>query len=127
MESEHHDHSVPEPGDPDDDNILATLFLVLMEAAKSAQEDLAAILEQLKQINRQREALRRVADGIHGRHADLVRDLVDRQLDSLSEMGEMESLRLQMTMERLSKLASTLSNLLKKSSDTAAGIIANMK
>ena len=52
---------------------------------------------------------------------------VKNKLDSMSEMGEMESLRLQMAMDRLSKLMSTLSNLLKKISDTEAGITQNMK
>jgi len=48
-------------------------------------------------------------------------------LDSLSEMGEMESLRLQMAMDRQSKMMSTLSNLLKKVSDTSAAITQNIK
>jgi hypothetical protein len=45
----------------------------------------------------------------------------------MSEMGEMESLRLQMGMDRLSKMMSTLSNILKKISDTANSIIQNLK
>jgi len=49
------------------------------------------------------------------------------KLDSLSEMGEMESLRLQMSMDRLAKMMSTLSNLLKKTSDTASAITQNIK
>lgn len=48
-------------------------------------------------------------------------------LDSMSEMGETESLRLQMAMDRLSKMMSTLSNILKKISDTANGIVQNIK
>ena len=48
-------------------------------------------------------------------------------LDALSELGETESLRLQMAMDRLSKLMSTLSNLLKKASETASGITQNLK
>lgn len=52
---------------------------------------------------------------------------VKSDTDSLSEMGETEPLRLQMTMDRLSKLMSTLSNLLKKASDTDQSIIQNMK
>ncbi|MEA2203969.1 MAG: hypothetical protein QOE77_745 [Blastocatellia bacterium] len=48
-------------------------------------------------------------------------------IDSMSEMGEMESLRLQMAMDRMSKMMSTLSNLLKKMSDTAGAIVQNMK
>lgn len=54
-------------------------------------------------------------------------DDVKAELDALSEMGEMESLRLQMAMDRLSKLMSTLSNILKKSSDTSAQITQNLK
>ena len=49
------------------------------------------------------------------------------KLDSMSEMGEMESLRLQMAMDRLSKMMSTLSNLLKKISDTSSEITQNIK
>jgi hypothetical protein len=48
-------------------------------------------------------------------------------LDSLSELGETESLRLQMAMDRLSKLMTTLSNMLKKMDDTAVGIVQNLK
>ena len=42
-------------------------------------------------------------------------------------MREIESLRLQMAMDRLSKLMSTLSNLLKKASEIAQGITQNIK
>ena len=54
-------------------------------------------------------------------------DQVKSNLDSMSEMGEMESLRLQMAMDRMSKMMSTLSNMLKKISDTAQGITQNIK
>ncbi len=49
------------------------------------------------------------------------------KLDSLSEMGEMESLRLQMAMDRLSKMMSTVSNLMHKISETQDAIVQNMK
>jgi hypothetical protein len=54
-------------------------------------------------------------------------DQIKSDLDSMSEMGEMESLRLQMAMDRMSKLVSTLSNLLQKISDTAEQITHNLK
>ena len=54
-------------------------------------------------------------------------DKAKSDLDSMSEMGEMESLRLQMAMDRTSKMMSTLSNSLEKVSDTAEGITANLK
>lgn len=54
-------------------------------------------------------------------------DALQGSVDAMSEMGEMESLRLQMTMDRMSKMMSTLSNILKKTSDTANSIIQNMK
>jgi len=55
-----------------------------------------------------------------------IAELKDR-LDSLPEMGEMEQLRLQMAMDRLSKTQSTLSNLLKKISDTQSAVVQNIK
>lgn len=55
------------------------------------------------------------------------KETIKNKLDSMSEMGEMESLRLQMSMDRLSKMMSTLSNLLKKASETASGITQNIK
>jgi hypothetical protein len=44
-----------------------------------------------------------------------------------SEMGEMESLRLQMAMDRVSKFMSTLSNLLKAIGATGSQIAGNLK
>ena len=61
-------------------------------------------------------------DGLHS-----VAHSFESKLDSLSEMGEMESLRLQMAMDRLSSLMSTISNLLHKLSDTQNAIVQNLK
>jgi len=140
-------------------DVEALCFLVMMEASKSAQEDLKAIMAQVKAINdakaRQREQLQRLQDALPAaseqpkppastRAPDLdalIQVLlavyaidVDRQgkmalddLDSMSELGETESLRLQMAMDRMSKMMSTLSNLLKKISDTANQITQNLK
>lgn len=47
--------------------------------------------------------------------------------DKLIEMGEMESLRLQMAMDRASKIMTTLSNIQKKMSSTRSSIIQNLK
>lgn len=52
---------------------------------------------------------------------------IKNDLDSLSEMGEMESLRLQMAMDRMSKMMSMLSNIFKKISDTQQSILQNLK
>jgi hypothetical protein len=49
------------------------------------------------------------------------------QRDDLSELGEMQQLRLQMSMDRTSKLMETLSNLLKKLGDTEGSITNNIK
>ena len=52
---------------------------------------------------------------------------IRKGLDSKSEMGEMESLRLQMAMDRMSKMMSTLSNIEKKASAAGAAITQNIK
>jgi putative addiction module CopG family antidote len=168
-----------------DADIEGLAFLVLMEAAKSAQEDVRAIMASVKAINAAKRALRellgkvnrdaaanaskRASDGpldfskglgseaayhkvpfpvadaqVKGGVSFAVTDLwpgtitkkeeidalVDQMkydLDSMSEMGETESLRLQMAMDRMSKMMSTLSNALKKISDTSSAIVQNLK
>lgn len=166
------------------EDIGALAIVVMMEAAKSAREDLKAIMVRVKAINAAKAKLRErslavqrdcAANAARGesekldfsrglgserayhqvlmpyldpdapggvrllktdlhpgriaRRDDLcvARDTVEAQLDSMSEMGEMESLRLQMAMDRMSKLMSTLSNLLKEASDTASVIAQNIK
>lgn len=52
---------------------------------------------------------------------------IKRERDSLSEISEMQSLRMQMMMDRLSKAISTISNIMKKLSETSSGIIQNLK
>ena len=48
-------------------------------------------------------------------------------LDSMSEMSEMASMRLQMAMDRRSKFIETLSNIEKSINDTQSSIIGNLK
>jgi Arc/MetJ-type ribon-helix-helix transcriptional regulator len=167
------------------EDIMATAFIVMMAAAKSAQEDLKAIMDSVRAINKAKEGLRellgkvnrdvvRNAGQVDGKPqldfstglgseenyhrvqmpipdeqastgvAFIVTDLcpgpittkwgldaakegIKNRLDSLSEMGAMESLRLQMAMDRLSKLMSTMSNILQKVSDTGVSITQNIK
>lgn len=183
MEARHAvDHQVL--GDLSTADIEALAFTVLMEAAKSAREDLKDIMAGVKAINEAKVTLRkRLLDvrrdcaanstrrdgetldltrglgserayhqvllpyldpdgpgGVRLRKTDLhpgrivrpqdlcvAAETLKSQLDTLSEMGEMESLRLQMAMDRMSKLMSTLSNLLKKASETAGAIVQNIK
>lgn len=153
-------------------DIEALAFLVMMQAAKSAQEDLKAIMAKVKSINEQKAKQRELLSKMQqqrtmtaiqldsfkllqnrtlalqqGRNADSIKfvrssgrnqqvskadidamkDKLKSDLDSMSEMGEMESLRLQMAMDRMSKMMSTISNLLKKISKTADDIVQNLK
>ncbi len=59
--------------------------------------------------------LRAVSDGLRGR------------LDSMSDLSTMTSLKLQMAMDRRSKLMETLSNIMKANSDTQGTIVGNLK
>jgi uncharacterized protein YhaN len=56
-----------------------------------------------------------------------VEDKLEASQASLDEMTEEASMRLQQAMERRDKFIATLSNLLKKSTETSDGIIANLK
>lgn len=57
----------------------------------------------------------------------VLQNSLNSQLDSMSEMGETESLRLQMAMDRRSKFVEMLSSMMKKISDTQSSIIGNLK
>ncbi len=131
--------------DPPGDDIEAIAFLVLMQASRSAQEDLKAIMAEVKAITNAKAKLREMLDQPSERGLDLfsanavISALITRaelcrvvegmqnDLDSMSELSETESLRLQMAMDRISKFMSTLSNILKKMSDTASQITQNLK
>ena len=58
---------------------------------------------------------------------DNAADQSKNKLNSLSEMEKTESLRVQMSMDRMSKMMSTLSNPLKKISETSQSITRNLK
>lgn len=148
-------------GNIQDADIEALCFLVLMQAAKSAQEDLKAIMSTVKAINEKKKALRdavallnkkdttvimrnqydslqsllgtnpntRVSKTKLVKKAELnrlVSDLMNK-IDALNKQEEEEQLRLQMAMDRMSKMMTTLSNLLKKISETAQSITQNLK
>ncbi len=167
-------------------DIEALAFLVMMQAAKSAQEDLKAIMASVKAINAAKSAQRDLiakigydmaenAGQYHGKpplrfaargvgsgtgyhrmalpHPDpespggvrrvptnmhkgpikdvcvlrAIQDGLKNDLDSMSELGEMEMLRLQMAMDRRSKLLSTITNILKSISKSESVIIGNFK
>lgn len=56
-----------------------------------------------------------------------VQDSLKSKMDSMNEMSEMTSMRLQQTMDRRSKFITALSNVMKKISETQDSIIQNMK
>ena len=126
------------------DDIGATAFLVFIQAARSAQEDLRAVMAQVRAITAAKKGFRDNARPVLAEELDyeaifhLVATLYAKQLqteiaelletsDAVGELSEMEQLRLQMAMDRLAKMMSTLSNILKKMADTASQITQNLK
>ncbi len=166
-------------------DIMALAFIVMMEASKSAREDLKAIMDGVKNINKEKEDLRTVSNqtnkysAINGsiemprttldsfrlltrtvknnkqnavaqpsriqnnqiqktnliiakqaaspEELQQLKEEIKNKLDSLNELSESASLRLQMMMDRRSKMMSALSNIMKKISDTQDSIISNLK
>lgn len=146
---------------------------VVLEASKSAREDLKSIMAQVKAAKARQQQLgakpapnpravfppasagvvaganpcagedvaswRICIDRVHAKLDGLAMESgdkadIDQQIDalrddfdSMSEMGEMKSLKLQMTMDRLSRMQSTISNVMKKASDTSSSVIQNTK
>ncbi len=120
---------------PSTGDIDALVRIVMFQAAKDADADLRAVEAAMRAVNKAKEALRqgiaaeKALAGEKLRKSDLDEITAHSKagLDSLSELGETESIRLQMAMDRLSKMMTTLSNILKKNSDTAQSITQNLK
>jgi len=132
-------------------DIEALAFMVLMQAAKSAQEDLKAVMASVKAINaekaKQREKMNNLnkeksATAVKTDQQDVqvkkdsplkftmspeMAKKMDIQKDELGELTQEQQLRLQMIMDRMSQLEQAISNILKKIADTQNQIIQNMK
>lgn len=127
------DVAYPDFGAASEGDIEALAFIIMMQEAKSARDDLKAIMEATKAANdrkaAQRDAMRAgkqaMQDAKDGAQDD--RDAAKGGLDTLSDMGEQDQLHLQLAMDRYWKAMSTLSNLMHKQGDTASAIIGNMK
>jgi hypothetical protein len=118
-------------GDP---NTHLLAMLLMLEALKSAKDDLIKkMTKKLEEINDTKARPSGENPGyqlpVAPTKADLdaMLELLKKQEGEMSGMSEMESLRLQMAMDRMSKMMSVLNNLLKKQNDTASGIIQNIK
>ena len=122
----------------------AVALLVLMQAARSAEEDLRAVMDQVKAITAAKKRLRDKARPLLPEELDyeaifhLVATLYAKQIqaemaelletvDAGGEASELDQLELQMLMDRFAKAVSTLSNIIKKMSVTASQITENLK
>lgn len=92
----------------------------------------AALASELKELAAATAGLRspvRLSAPARPTYANLrsLQGQLKQNLDSMSELSETESLRLQMLMDRRSKFVATLSNIMKKMSATSDSIVQNMK
>ncbi len=154
-------------------DIEAMTFFILMQASKSAQEDLKAIMNSVKAINKQKQELRDMQSILKEKQQSvtsvqldsfnllrsktiaiqksqnpdtvklvrsnsvvqktskaelgLMKKQIKDDLDSLSEIGEQQQLKMQIYMERQNKANTAASNTMKKFSETQDEIIGNFK
>jgi hypothetical protein len=101
------------PGNRPQQDIDTLVFMVLMQASQDGQSDLKNLMAATQATAQQKERLRAGQE--------------KKEKDAANELSEMESLRLQMYMDRESKLLATLSNVEKKISDTQDQMIQNLK
>jgi flagellar hook-basal body complex protein FliE len=100
-------------------DVAELAFIVLMEATNAQDQDLQQIMAQTQSINNQKAAARQ--------QMQAAQQGASGQKDSLADMSEMQQMRLQMAMDRRSKLIEALSNIMKKLNDIGDSIVQNMK
>ena len=109
------------------DSVKIKPVLQVQRTAKIVPASKAVVIR--KDLSRLKIQVVQLKDSIDitKKEMDILIESMKNDLDSMSEMGETESLRLQMAMDRLSRMMSTLSNILKKVSDTQQSITRNLK
>lgn len=132
-------------------DIEAIAFLVMMQSAKSAQEDLKSMMDEVKKINEAKASQRQQVTALKQssaqmktqaragyQNADSLKPLrtatVAKQVseqkdkkDNMADLSEEQQLKLQMIMDRRSKAIQAISNMMKKLSETEENIIKNIK
>lgn len=121
------------------DDIRHILLLVLEKELTNVDRDLNMINQQIHSVKQSMVDLVQEIKMDIGENAlshenqITIADIFNMQLqlkhkiDAMSEMGEMESLRLQMWMDRHSEFMATLSNIMKKISTTQDSLVQNLK
>ena len=100
---------------PIEDAIMMMFFLI----SEDARNDMRDMMSDMDKTRQHKEAMRQaeVAE----------KDELAAARDSLSDMSELQQLRMQKYMDRRQKALETLSNLMKKSSDASSSLVQNMK
>ena len=109
-------------------NINALLAIVREEAARTNDRNIQTIRSRGAQANQRKAATQRELAHVRQQPAspDKARNL-EKRLSQESEMSQQLQLQLQQATDRQTKAMQTLSNILKKMSDTASAIIQNLK
>ena len=119
-------------------DLAALSFIVMMEAAKAAQEDMKSIMGDVKAINQAKQNQRQLGSArlavagaaMRGPCSDgpsCDQAALANSRDSLSDLSEQQQLQLQMATDRRTKALTLLSNMMRKIADTDATIIGNLK
>ena len=130
-------------------DISALEFIVLMDAAESAQHDLQSITAAVSAIDRQKEALRKELGNAAANKTPSVQKVYTpantlrvvppplspnatmaeklTRLDDLSELSQEQQLQLQQLMDQKSKLELMISNVIKMITDTRSATLSKLK
>jgi hypothetical protein len=132
-------------------DIEALAFLVLMDAAQSAQQDLQSIMDHVKQINKAKEQLRNELASLHQMPSTpSVRKVQiqtmstsfsmppplppnatvaqkQHRLDELNDLGEEQQLKMQAVSSQMQAAEQMATNVLKRVNDSSSSILRNLK
>ena len=96
---------------PIEDAVMMMFFLI----SEDARNDMRDMMADMDKTRRGKDAMRDAIGDEKG------------AMDSISDMSKLQQLRMQTYMDRRQKALETLSNLMKKASDTSSSIVQNMK
>jgi hypothetical protein len=129
-------HVVGIVGTMPDADTMALAFIVIMEAAKSAREDLKAIMDGVKAINEAKARCRerplacieklKASGNLSAQQADEIRAQLEAG-KTLDQIGADALLRLQTAQSTNAQLERVLAAIAQKAHETSASIVSNIK
>jgi hypothetical protein len=136
-------------GNLDGVDVEALAFIVLTDAAQSAEQDLKTVMDQIKDVNKQKDALRQELSKSNSLKPNIRKAQAhtlptaftvppplppnatvaqkQHRLDDLNDLGDLMQIKIQTEMSQMQSAQHMASNIMKSLNDSRTSVLKNLK